>query len=526
MKKIIFSSAALLAMIATGCSNDLEVSPAGESYLKVYGTINELRTRATDTGFDNGDAIGVNTDAGNDNVSYTYSGDSFAATGQNIKIAGQTSVTAYYPYNAAPVNNEISFDLASQSVDFLFAEAVTVSKENTTANFNFSHKMSKLQFTVIDKDEQYSNGETVSLKVSNVATTGKFNTLNGAVTADATLGTLGGDIAFDTPASLIVPSYATKQTAELDVTVEISNGDFYVAKIKPELAAGTQYSYTLTINADKPDLGVGGSINDWKKVEGGEIDMGKGSKPNELEVGDFLLNDGSVIDKDDSELDSKKSQIVGVVFYVGNPQASALNYTTDDSKDVLKRDYPNAKNGLAIAINNAQADAITFATKKYDFSNWFKTYSENDNYIGSNLAVTSESDKMLGYENTKLIKLANDEVTNEETGVETLLGLLDSYNSTYKVGGVASTWYVPSYAEFTLILNNYTTVNASIEKAGGSLPTFDGYDTTKTNNFYWSSDLRGGTYAWVTPLASATQNLYLDKTSSPNKGYFRFAIAF
>lgn len=72
-----------------------------------------------------------------------------------------------------------------------------------------------------------------------------------------------------------------------------------------------------------------------------------------LEIGDFLCKDGTTIDKDYNleQLDEAvKASIIGVVYYVGNPQPSVLyNGTYAETQDVLKRECPSCVNGLAIA---------------------------------------------------------------------------------------------------------------------------------------------------------------------------------
>ena len=253
--------------------------------------------------------------------------------------------------------------------------------------------------------------------------------------------------------------------------------------------------------------------------------------PNVLEIGDFLLANGSVIDKDDPDFESMKGNVRGVVYYVGNPQPSVL-YGYNASMDILAFEYPTCTNGLAIAINNANhGTADRFATAKYDFSAWYEDQnntSTSEKYIGTNLNLTSIGERMLGYNNTSFIKAASETINDDaQTGVSATLAIIDGFNTSNTVTK-ASTWYIPSYAEFKAVIDNYDTVNASVVKAGGALLQYNDFGTTNTETFYWTSDLRGGSYTWGSPMLEPGENiiLYLTRNSSGTKGFFRLSIAF
>ena len=82
---------------------------------------------------------------------------------------------------------------------------------------------------------------------------------------------------------------------------------------------------------------------------------------------------------------------------------------------------------------------------------------------------------------------------NTLTGAENFMSILTQYRENNVVAGT-SVWYLPSYAELKLMQDNYAVVSASMVKVGASLPQ----DT----------------------------NLFVGRTSSSLKGYFRFTLAF
>ena len=526
-----FGAAALLA----SCSNDIDnPSAVNDGYLRVNGTINEIKTRATDTSFESDDVIGVTIDGGSTYSAYKFNGTSFDFDGEGdgIKVASNLTVSAYFPYPGNVTDKEISFNVASQTgVDFLFASG-SVTPENPNVNFTFNHKMSKLVFTFQDVDNQFTNDETFELSLSNVATTGKFNISTGDVTADAANGSLSSVVTLGSAKSFIVPSYATDNTAPISVVVTVSNGDSYLASVTPKLAAGTQYNYTLNIKKDTPNMNVGGGgINGWEQ-ENDDIDAEKGEKPYQLAVGDFLLKDGTtIVPNADDEKITIENPVVGVVYYVGNPQPSALYPSKEYGEiDVLKQDFQNCTHGLAIALENGNDNqSIRFATGKYNFTTW----DGKDSYINTNLSITSFPEEWLGYNNTQVIKKATEALSSSETqtGCQQVIDFLNSYSEKYPVSN-ASTWYLPSYGEFAEIIENLDVIQGSLGLLGKALDEYESFDPTINTNsdcFYWTSDFRSQDYTWVTPLVKhekLDKGYYAPRATSGDKGFFRFAIAF
>ena len=107
------------------------------------------------------------------------------------------------------------------------------------------------------------------------------------------------------------------------------------------------------------------------------------------------------------------------------------------------------------------------------------------------------------------------------------MSILTQYRENNVVAGT-SVWYLPSYAELKLMQDNYAVVSASMAKVEASLPQYTEFASANNEAFYWSSDLRGNSYNWVSPLADVPEgtNLYVGRNSGGLKGYFRFTLAF
>ncbi|MFS6555291.1 hypothetical protein VPJ68_07375, partial [Parabacteroides distasonis] len=60
-----------------------------------------------------------------------------------------------------------------------------------------------------------------------------------------------------------------------------------------------------------------------------------------LQVGDYLLNDGNLISKDETLSESQKANVAAIVFWAGD--ATAKDKT-------LKADHSGCTHGLAVAV--------------------------------------------------------------------------------------------------------------------------------------------------------------------------------
>ncbi len=553
MKKV-FLFAGVAAVAMTSCSNDIDFAGSSEgSKLQVSANIDEVRTRVSDTSWDANDAIGVTDDNNNANVKFvTANGDGTFTSEQTIYILGDEShsFTAYYPYSesATESNTTITF---TEPTDFMYGTA-TATRQSPEAKFTFAHKMSQLSFTVTDpasattksgdggSDATTSSETTVTLK--GVVMGGTFDTKTGTVTPGTTTGDYKVTTTLGKAASFILPPQ-TFTNNEVQVIVSY-NGKTYGGKIsldKSQEGNNMQYSLAVSKENESTSLTVSSeTITGWTPADKGTVDMEEKEEPNTLEIGDFLLSDGSVVDMsyDLSKLANDK-KVVGVVYYVGNAQPSVLySGTYKEAQDILKKEAPSATNGLAIAINNGNdgTAARMFSAKLNYKSGWYDVTGNNDaaSYIGTNLNISSESTEFLGYNNTAIIEKVGSAYNNDDTGASEFITKLTSFRSANTVSGNCSKWYLPSYAELKQIQDNYSAISTSITKAGGELKQFAHYvydkdDATKYSEmFYWSSDLRSNVYAWVSPMTTLTaeQQQYITRNSNSTKGYFRFAIAF
>lgn len=556
-KSILFASMA--ALIMSSCSSnefDFGGSDAG-SKLQVSASIHELQTRAHDTSWDANDAIGVSDADNNTNVKYvTTSGDGKFTSDNVIYLLGDEShsFTAYYPYNesVSAENKTITFD---EPADYMYGTA-SATRQNPNALFTFTHKMSELSFTVTDatstnsssakawtradgNEASSSESTTASSTITlhDVVLNGTFNTSNGTVTPGDKKGDLTISFTPGQKSSFILPPQSF-EGGNVKISVNHNGKTFGGTLSLDETTEGNDIQYGLTINKENQQTALvikSKTITGWTPVDKGNQDLAEKEAENVLEIGDFLLNDGSVVDKayDLNKITATGKTVVGVVYYVGNPQPSVLyKGTYTEAQDILKAEAPEATHGLAIAINNGNdGNAAIMFTAAYDYSkSWFTVDTETSkSYIKTTINTTKAGTRFLGYNNTAVIeKVGNNPTEGVKTGSSAFTSILTAFRTANKVSNYCSKWYLPSYAELKQIQDNYTAISTSIIKASGSLQQFTDFATNATDKFYWSSDLRGGSNAWISPLSETKDgvNLYITRNSDDYKGYFRFAIAF
>lgn len=214
------------------------------------------------------------------------------------------------------------------------------------------------------------------------------------------------------------------------------------------------------------------------KVDGATVTQ----KTHQLQVGDFYMNDGSLVGKD-ALSDAQKQACVGVVFWVGD--ATAKDKT-------LKADHESCTHGLVVALKNA-IDEKTVWQNPYTFvQNWLNSNTSGFLSVVSNTGANDPLNNIQGYNNTKAIEAFN--AANDKV-VQAVQKVVD-YRNAVSAPVTSSGWYLPSAKELALLCgkdvdNIYSNVgtdmrdflngtNGPFQKLGDSATEIKSY-------FYWSS---------------------------------------
>lgn len=290
-KTILFGLTA--AMLATACSeeDDLRQGIAGEGITFT----SSVMSRATDTGFEAGDAIGVSmyTESGfvgnATNVQYTTAdGSGFTSTNPMTWGAAGSAETVdfkgVYPYKADAVADGIySFTLATgegaslSDNDVMYSSMTDVTVGAKNVDLTFTHKLVKVVMQVYDQNRKLLPGATV--KINNQQTSGTLNLADGTVegtgTADATLDFASNPDVEGEYQTIVMPSTATQGRV---ITITYNDVDYPCPVDMYAFESGKKVIFSATLNPDGTvspgeTVIVSANVEDWEeeKVTSGWI---------------------------------------------------------------------------------------------------------------------------------------------------------------------------------------------------------------------------------------------------------------
>ena len=286
--KYLFLAATALSL--TACSSDDENMGANDGPVaaQITAGLNVPATRAENQTWGTDDAIGVTVTAAPDsdmetmyrNVEYTIS------TGGNTERATFTSATgiyfqdgdetvtfsAYFPYQSSLAADGIisqenistmQTDAATQeTIDYLYDDNVTATKESPSVNFTFEHKMTKL-ILIVKTGAGFDPSEIEtgwSFNLGGLIHKGTFDTNTGIAATDATASPVStwnitdNRCEVDTEAGTrtyimyLYPQTLTSSGLSFSATYDGQTYTTQAGAINPALEAGNSYQYTITVN--------------------------------------------------------------------------------------------------------------------------------------------------------------------------------------------------------------------------------------------------------------------------------------
>ena len=257
--------------------------------------------------------------------------------------------------------------------------------------------------------------------------------------------------------------------------VKWSSSDQSVASINEktgEIVAHAAGHTTITVT----------TANDWS-VPGGEEQKSATcvltvkAADSGLNVGDYFYSDGTW----SSDLQSGKT-VVGVVF-------AKTNATAADP--VLAKDFPDCTHGLVLGLTE-YADQDFGSVSVYDGHGYYAN-------LGYDASSIVDVEKQNGYGNSKAHRDLNASKADYVALFNAESGVIAAQTNAVATPSGASSWYVPSYKEMTMILANYDTVNAAIVSAGGMAiatpnPIENSWDDNRSSDWYWTSTIYGKPY--------------------------------
>ncbi|WP_300814093.1 fimbrillin family protein [uncultured Bacteroides sp.] len=278
------------AMMTTSCGSDSAnesentLPSQGESSVYFEATINPL-SRATDTQFDSGDAIGVfgvlstgNDNKGiiaasgnyADNVRYAYDGNKFtsAAAIEKPENGDKVYYHAVYPYTSN-AKNQYEFTIASDQrgsgyTNSDLCTANTTATDETLVSLKFNHRLSKMIINL--QGDNWPSGD-MGLSLVNVYTTAKVDLNSLSFTATGNRGDVicsdNGTRSF----KAILPPQLFEDGTEIAI-LTIGNEQYTVTMNgSMEIKSGLQTELTIAMTENKEIVEFIGDINPWGEAD-------------------------------------------------------------------------------------------------------------------------------------------------------------------------------------------------------------------------------------------------------------------
>ena len=473
--KLIYTIMFVCTLVATSCSNEEDINlPVTKGNIRFNfsdsGVHNTVSTKAaTDkeyqTTFEEGDKIGLYVFAneetttpieGYNNVCLTYQNGEWVLTGEegSASLDYDTQLKdavfhAYYPYQEnvtlsgtpnSPFTTLISDWEISSARSYTENDLMTgsghagINRNDITVSIPLKHEMAMIVVGL-------SGGTTYKFTNKNPELSDYT-----ASSGEATFSINTDDMT--TAMETVDGKYRFLVKPDTDATLNVTYG-------------GKTYKQSVNIPASKYQEYSVGSNSSSEPIEF------------ELSVGDYYCSDGTLIESDAELTDEIKAKIIGVVYYVGNPQpgSTGLNYNTSYI-DILAAEHPSCTHGLVYAIKSANTDGtiatwggVSFGGDKV--SDYYTTYNYAVGTANKYIWETSKSNyeaRILGYDYTAVLKANGSDFPN-------LFEFLDKADAP----SVSSGWYLPSYGELILLAkgelkkSNQSTISIETELVKTSL---------------------------------------------------------
>lgn len=252
--------------------------------------------------------------------------------------------------------------------------------------------------------------------------------------------------------------------------------------------------------------GIATSSYKTYKVDGAKTD----EKSHTLQVGDYLLNDGTLIGKNESLTEEQKSSVSAIVFWTpsettvdGRATPASL---TDDK--IMAAEHPDCTHGLAVAVKKVTyngTEDIVWQDPYESVKDWqagvddYKPKSSNFVFVASNYGATDNINRIYGYQNTIVLRAYNAHciANGKQSYIVRPVAALDEFKKSNPAPENSTGWFLPSLKELHMLYYKdvddiwnqdhktatYDIVNSSLSATGGdNLFPF----------FHWSSSERQG----------------------------------
>lgn len=429
------------------CSEDQ--TTLSESGNKMTFTSNVLSTKTTNADLQAAQiASGVQAGVfvGDDYANSLLTADgagNFATAEDMVWPEESVNIYAYAPYDEewSDISSEVEFTVAAdQSTDegYLSSDLLVGAPESNpvaptaeSVTLKFAHKLAKLNVSVVNNNSGIDL-MGASLSVVNLLPSASVNVTTGVLgeaagtAGDIKMAAFAADATEFQASAIIVP-----QTVSAGNFVQIVTSDNRVlnAALKSEVtfAGNKKYTYTVKISGSGADdvevaLVLGSELGDWE--DGNTVLEGDAEEVVEYVVGDYVLADGTFAKASEvaSMTAEQKANVAGVIF----------------STEVSATDAAAGYDGYAMSVWGRKGSQTWSSATEHQL-------------IGTAYGTTSGAFSDLdGLSFASLVKTADLEYT-----YHTAFNFTNYSSQRISLGGSnLSGWYVPTFGQMALILNN------------------------------------------------------------------------
>lgn len=294
--------------------------------------------------------------------------------------------------------------------------------------------------------------------------------------------------------SIVIPRSSNSDPWKVEMKLENSDGTYTATAI-----------VTVPLSVKKDDIALLRVSLVTKK--GNEITSTRALKSDIAGVGSYYYSDGSYSAK--TSQPSSGAVPIGVIFYVGD--------VAKDDKQLREEigDTSTGIHGLVVALKDAPNDNGTnkiawgpagISIGNNNMSDYISISATNPT-AGGDAARNSTANKMLGYNNTLIIRKYNEDHNSAPVTALTAIDNNKGDGKTYPTPPAnTSDWYLPSIRELCTLRNgesglitgtdrqpggsvdNYLPVNAALKKLNETIPgSASEFQSTRDEAWYCSS---------------------------------------
>lgn len=270
MKKsilILMGAAIVLASCNKTAKDDR--NPGDIDYSRYAVRVEPVITKVTETDFEEGDAIGLSISRAAGvhatNEKLVYDGAAFTGSLKwYAEGSDEATLSAYYPYaGAVPASFTVESDQSAGTApsDFVSAVKTGVLPTANAVTMDFKHRLSRLSITVVNNSGSPIDGISVKDVIPTAIIAEDLTATADASAAKVNIKAFKGADKY----YVILPA----QTVALTVAVDYAGLVREQRLAEATLAAGSQYSISIIVNAADIKVVLSGEIENWN--DGGEI---------------------------------------------------------------------------------------------------------------------------------------------------------------------------------------------------------------------------------------------------------------